>query len=389
MNKLDALDKKSEHTQLDSDELNLKHALHNRLATLLREEELKWYQRAKVKDLLEGDANTKYFQLLANGRHRKTRIYKLEQEEGVIEGDAELQKFITKYYKNMFGSHDNNSVVMDESYRNDIPQLENEMLIAPFTEEEVKLAIFQMKHNTAPGPDGFPPEFYQCFWNIIKDDLMAMFIDFHNETLPIHSLNFGTIILIPKGNDVKQIQQYRPICLLNVSFKIFTKVATNRVVKVATRVIKPTQTAFLPGRNIMEGAIVLHETIHELHTKKHNGIIFKIDFEKAYDKVSWNFLQQALRMKGFSPKWCSWVQAYVQGGNVGIKVNDHIGPYFQSKKGLRQGDPLSPILFNIVVDMLAIILARAKNNGQVKGVVPHLVEGGYLFCNTRMTRLFF
>ncbi|WVZ62374.1 hypothetical protein U9M48_012132 [Paspalum notatum var. saurae] len=69
----------------------------------------------------------------------------------------------------------------------------------------------------------------------------------------------------------------------------------------------------------MEGAIVLHETIHELHTKKHNGIIFKIDFEKAYDKVSWNFLQQALRMKGFSPKWCSWVQAYVQGGNVGIK----------------------------------------------------------------------
>ncbi|WVZ49681.1 LOW QUALITY PROTEIN: hypothetical protein U9M48_001018, partial [Paspalum notatum var. saurae] len=123
-------------------------------------------------------------------------------------------------------------------------------------------------------------------------------------------------------------------------------------------------------------AIVLHETIHELHTKKHDGIIFKIDFEKAYDKVSWDFLQQALRMKGFSPKWCSWVQAYVQGGNVGIKVNDHIGPYFQSKKGLRQGDPLSPILFNIVVDMLAVIISRAKNNGQVKGVIPHLVEGG-------------
>ncbi|WVZ53449.1 hypothetical protein U9M48_004389 [Paspalum notatum var. saurae] len=184
---------------------------------------------------------------------------------------------------------------------------------------------------------------------------MAMFIDFHNETLPIHSLNFGTIILIPKGNDVKQIQQYRPICLLNVSFKIFTKVATNRVVEVATPIIKPTQTAFLPERNIMDGAIVLHENIHELHTKNHDGIIFKIDFEKAYDKVNWDFLQQALRMKGFSPKWCSWVQA---------------------KKGLRQGDPLSPILFNIMVDMLAVIISRAKNNGQVKGVIPHLVEGG-------------
>ena len=104
-------------------------------------------------------------------------------------------------------------------------------------------------------------------------------------TPPLHSLNFGTIILLPKCNDAKQIQQYRPIYLLNVSFKIFTKVATNRIVKVAQKVIKPSQTAFLPGRNIMEGAIILHETLHELHRKKQDGIIFKIDFEKAYDKV--------------------------------------------------------------------------------------------------------
>ncbi|WVZ54041.1 hypothetical protein U9M48_004908 [Paspalum notatum var. saurae] len=126
----------------------------------------------------------------------------------------------------------------------------------------------------------------------------------------------------------------------------------------------------------MEGAVILHETIHKLHTKKQNGVILKIDYEKAYDKVRWDFLQQALRMKGFSPKWCSRVQACVQGGNVGIKINEQIGPYFQTRKGLRQGDPLSPTLFNIVVDMLAIILSRAKSNGQVRGVVPHLVDGG-------------
>ena len=72
----------------------------------------------------------------------------------------------------------------------------------------------------------------------------------------------------------------------------------------------------------MEGDIVLHETIHELHRKKFNGVLFKIDFEKAYDNVKWDFLQQDLRMKGFSPIWCNWVRAFVQGGNVGIKVND-------------------------------------------------------------------
>ncbi|WVZ48782.1 hypothetical protein U9M48_000191 [Paspalum notatum var. saurae] len=90
--------------------------------------------------------------------------------------------------------------------------------------------------------------------------------------------------------------------------------------------------AFLLGRNIMERAVILHETLHELHKKKQNGIVFKVDFEKAYDKVRWDFLQQTLRMKGLSPKWCSWVQSFVQQGNVGVKVNDQVGSYFQTKK---------------------------------------------------------
>ena len=103
--------------------------------------------------------------------------------------------------------------------------------------------------------------------------------------------------------------------------------------------------------------MVLHETLHELQHKKLDGVIFKIDFEKAYDKVKWSFLQQVLRMKGFDPKWCDWVRTFVQGGSVGIRVNDDIGHYFQTLKGLRQGDPLSPILFNIVANMLAVLIS--------------------------------
>jgi hypothetical protein len=107
-----------------------------------------------------------------------------------------------------------------------------------------------------------------------------------------------------------------------------------------------------------------------------DGVIFKIDFEKAYDKVKWSFLQQTLRMKGFAQEWCDLIMQFIQGGSVGVKVNNDIGHYFQTKKGLRQGDPLSPILFNIVADMLAILIARAKEDGQVGGLVPHLVDGG-------------
>ena len=112
--------------------------------------------------------------------------------------------------------------------------------------------------------------------------------------------------------------------------------------------------------------------------KKLNGVIFKVDFEKAYDKVKCHFIQQTLRMKGFSPKWCRWVENFILGGSVSIKVNDDIGHYFQTKKGVRQGDPLSPVLFNIVADMLALLIKRAKNDGQIKGIIPHLVEDGLL-----------
>jgi hypothetical protein len=97
---------------------------------------------------------------------------------------------------------------------------------------------------------------------------MVLFEEFQNGNLPLFSLNFGTIILLPKCKEATIIQQYRPICLLNVSFKIFTKVATNRIMSVAQKVINPTQTAFIPGRNIMEGIVILHETMHEMHRKK-------------------------------------------------------------------------------------------------------------------------
>jgi hypothetical protein len=81
-------------------------------------------------------------------------------------------------------------------------------------------------------------------------------------------------------------------------------------------------------------------------------------------------------MKGFSQIWCKWVEAFTQNGHVGIKINDQVGENFVTKKGLHQGDPLSPILFNVVADMLAVLIKRAKQNGQIQGVVPHLVDDG-------------
>jgi hypothetical protein len=118
--KADELEKKAEVQLLSNQELDLKLFVKNRLALLLREEEIKWYQRAKTKHIIEGDRNTKYYHLVTNGKHRKTRIFQLEQEEGVIKGDVQLKKYISKYYKNLFGAPEENNFSMVESQRDDI-----------------------------------------------------------------------------------------------------------------------------------------------------------------------------------------------------------------------------------------------------------------------------
>jgi hypothetical protein len=208
-----------------------------------------------------------------------------------------LEAYITQYYNRLFSPNECEGFSLNENQRNDVPQIstgENSKLTAAFTEKEVKQAILQMKHNRAPGPDGFLAEFYQVFWEIIKGDLMTLFKEFHEGKLPLFNLNFGVITLLPKQKEESHIKQYRPICLLNVSFKIFIKVMANWLTGIADQVISKSQSTFIPGRNIMEGVVMLHETVHELHRKKMSGVILKLDFEKAYDKVNWDFLLQTL-----------------------------------------------------------------------------------------------
>jgi hypothetical protein len=118
---------------------------------------------------------------------------------------------------------------------------------------------------------------------------MEMFQKFYVGDLNLSRLNYGLISLIPKLKEENNIKQYRPTYLLGVNYKWFTKVMTKRLTIVVVSISSKTQTAFLPGRNILEGVVILHETLHEMRRKKMKGIIMKLDFVKAYDKVSWPF----------------------------------------------------------------------------------------------------
>lgn len=217
----------------------------------------------------------------------------------------------------------------------------------------------------APGPDGLSFLFYQRFWEVIKKDFMALVRDFECGALDIQRLNYSIVTLIPKEPDARHMKKFRPICLSNCSVKIFSKAMTNRV--------SPCQTAFVRGRFILESIVTAHEAIHEVHKSAKSGVVLKLDYEKAYDRVNWDFLVEMLTSRGFGSKWISWILSILQQSSFCVKINDAIAPYFVGGKGLKQGDLISPLLFNLVADVFSRMLAKAARGKFISGIIPHII----------------
>ena len=145
---------------------------------------------------------------------------------------------------------------------------------------------------------------------------------------------------------------------------------------VLERITHPYQFAFLKGRFIHDGILALSEIIHEVKTRHQKGVFLKLDFQKAYDRLDWAFLRLVLERRGIDDRMIGWIMQLVMSGHTAINVNGEVGPYFRSTCGVRQGDPISSLLFNSGVDALTEVLERAKTSGHITGVVGHLVPGG-------------
>jgi hypothetical protein len=139
--------------------------------------------------------------------------------------------------------------------------------------------------------------------------------------------------------------------------------------KCADRLISSSQTSFIRGRYILESVVTAHEIVHDVHHNKEEGLILKLDYEKAYDKVDLAFLEEMLRQRGFSQRWIKKIHLLTHGGSVGIRINDQNSDFFLTGKGLRQGDPMSPILYNLIADVFSKMLTRAANQGLVSGLL--------------------
>jgi hypothetical protein len=188
------------------------------------------------------------------------------------------------YYKKLFDKEINSGADLSHDFWDSVDMVseeENLLLTAPFSEAEIKTAVFSCYAEGAPGPDGLSFIFYHKFWDLIKGDLVALFDDFHKGSLDLSRLNFALVTLIPKVGEASDMKQFRPISLLNCSFKIFSKLLTLRLSPIVQRIVAPSQSAFIKGRFILESVVVAHELVHSINKNREPGVVLKLDYEKS------------------------------------------------------------------------------------------------------------
>jgi Reverse transcriptase (RNA-dependent DNA polymerase) len=290
---------------------------------------------------------------------------------------------VVKFYKNSFGSAEVKKASLHPDFWNENYVLSNAdrlELKKSFTEEEIHIAVFGSEASGVSSPDGFSFLFYQHFWTLIKSDLMLLLQHFYTHSLNVSKLNHAMLCLIPKESNAQVIQKFRLISLVDFSYKIISKVLTNRLTGCVGRLVDPAQAAFIPGRYILDNVLAANEIIHFVKVHGQKGIVLKVDFEKAYDRVNWSFLLEMLRSRGFGQKWTLWIDNLLKGAQTCINFNGSLTSYFTCKRGLRQGDPLSPLMFDLVTDTLCQILTRGKNVGIIEGLGP-MLETGFMITN--------
>lgn len=238
----------------------------------------------------------------------------------------------------------------------------------PFSELEVKKAIFSCASEKAPGPEGFPMLFYQRFWDHLKLDILALFDDFYRGTTDLSDLNASWVCLISKKERVKSAKDLRPISLVHGLTKIISKVLATRLQSVMDALINQHQAAFVRGRYILDNYYCAHILTHHLVSSKQQAAILKLDFERAFDHISWSFLIQLVKARGFGDRWCGWINLLLQSSSTMILLNGVPGNTINCKRGLRQGDPLSPLLFILCVDVLYNMMQRAVDSNAISAV---------------------
>ena len=190
---------------------------------------------------------------------------------------------------------------------NQISQQEADTLELPFMEEEVHSALMDMNGDKAPSPDGFTVAFWQYCWEFVKEEVLEMFKEFHEQNAFLKSLNNTFLVLLPKKGGAEELGDFRLISLLGELYKLLAKVLANRIENVIGRVVSSDQNAFVMGRQILDASLIANEVIDSWQKRREKGLICKLNIEKVYDSVNWQFLMRVLQKMGFGATWRDWI----------------------------------------------------------------------------------
>ncbi|KAI8563661.1 hypothetical protein RHMOL_Rhmol03G0126400 [Rhododendron molle] len=339
---------------------------------ILLQEETLWFQKSRSKWITLGEKNTRYFHLSTIIRRRRSKITMLKDDSNIwIENPDVIKNHVQQFFSNLFQdrnpSQGCNQVVHPHPT---FSKEDNDSLRLPLSDAEIWNSVKSINAYKSPGPDGIQAIFYHKFWHVVGPEVRKFVREcFQLSSIP-EEMNKTFIALIPKKDNPDSIKMFRPISLCNVAYKVVTKIIVARLRPLLTKIISPFQSNFIPGRSTTDNIIITQEVLHTLRGKKgkNGGMIFKIDLEKAYDKVSWKFLFDTLNYFQLNANWIALIMSCVSSVQTSILWNGEPLPEFKPNRGLRQGDPLSPYLFVLCMERLSILINSKREEGSWKGI---------------------
>ena len=268
-------------------------------------EEISWRQKSRELWLKDGDKNTGYFHKMANAHRRRNCLRKISINGKMIENEAEIKAGLIDAFKNLISAPSEWRPSLPDLSFNEIGLEAASILEEVFSEKEIWTAISGLNGDKAPGPDGFPLAFWSFNWDFVKAEVLGFFKEFHEQGKFVRSLNAAFLVLVPKKQNVEDLKDLSPISLVGGLYKIMAKVLANRIKSVLGKVIFLVQLAFVEGRQILDAVLIANEAVDTIIRRKESDIVCKLDIEKAYDQLSWEFLFQVLDRMGFGKRWVS------------------------------------------------------------------------------------
>uniref|UniRef100_A0A3B3HQU1 Reverse transcriptase domain-containing protein n=1 Tax=Oryzias latipes TaxID=8090 RepID=A0A3B3HQU1_ORYLA len=307
-------------------------------------------------------------------RHQQVAqaIIAINTEQNVkLTDPLEINQRFHTYYTQLYTSESKKDQVLFDKFfsKLNLPRVDEEVsqnLERPFKTEDIQKAINSMQSGKSPGPDGFPSEFFKTFAKDLSPILLSVYDDSSlSGSLP-ETMRQAVISLIhKKGKNHLECSSYRPISLLNVDSKIFAKILAHRLETVLPSIVSDDQTGFIKDRHSFHNVRRLLNILHHPSPPDTSEIVLSLDAEKAFDRVEWDYLFYTLKKFGFGPRFISWIRILYSSPVAAIRTNKNLSPFFKLGRGTRQGCPLSPLLFALVIEPLAITL---RGDDSIKGI---------------------